>query len=106
MRSEGRIYKIVLDLAKRGAAILYYSTELDELLRLCHRVAVFHDGYVDQILEKTGPDGHSPRSRCLRTERGVSVVHLRPQPREVHASWCKPTSIPVRSSRRSCRSSF
>ena len=51
--AKAEIYKIVLDLAERGAAILYYSTELDELLRLCHRVAVFHDGYVTQILEKT-----------------------------------------------------
>jgi ribose transport system ATP-binding protein len=49
--AKAEIYKIVLGLAERGAAILYYSTELDELLRLCHRVAVFHDGYAEQVLE-------------------------------------------------------
>jgi ribose transport system ATP-binding protein len=50
--AKAEIYKIVLGLAERGAAILYYSTELDELTRLCHRVAVFHDGYAAQMLEQ------------------------------------------------------
>jgi ribose transport system ATP-binding protein len=50
--AKAEIYKIVLTLAQRGAAILYYSTELDELTRLCHRVAVFHDGFAAQILEQ------------------------------------------------------
>jgi ribose transport system ATP-binding protein len=50
--AKAEIYRIVLGLADRGAAIVYYSTELDELLRLCHRVAVFHDGYAQQVLEQ------------------------------------------------------
>ena len=50
--AKAEIYRIVLALAERGAAILYYSTDLDELLRLCHRVAVFHDGSVATTLEK------------------------------------------------------
>jgi ribose transport system ATP-binding protein len=50
--AKAEIYRIVLALAHRGAAILYYSTDLDELLRLCHRVAVFHDGSVATVLDK------------------------------------------------------
>jgi ribose transport system ATP-binding protein len=50
--TKAEIYRIVLGLAERGAAILYYSTDLDELLRLCHRVAVFHDGSLAAMLDK------------------------------------------------------
>ena len=51
--AKAEIYRIVLGLAERGATILYYSTDLDELLRLCHRVAVFHDGSLAAMLDKT-----------------------------------------------------
>ena len=49
--AKEEIYRIVLELAKNGAAVLYYSTDMEELLRLCHRVAVFHDGFVIRVLE-------------------------------------------------------
>jgi ribose transport system ATP-binding protein len=51
--AKAEIYRIVLGLAERGATILYYSTDLDELLRLCHRVAVFHDGSLAAMLDKS-----------------------------------------------------
>ena len=44
--------RIVLELANNGAAILYYTTDMEELLRLCHRVAVFHDGFVVRLLAR------------------------------------------------------
>ena len=50
--AKEEIYKIVLALAAQGAATLYYSTDMEELLRLCHRVAVFHDGYVSRVVER------------------------------------------------------
>jgi ribose transport system ATP-binding protein len=50
--AKEEIYRIVLELAQRGAAVLYYSTDMEELLRLCHRVAVFHDGFVNRTLER------------------------------------------------------
>ena len=49
--AKEEIYRIVLELAKNGAAVLYYSTDMEELLRLCHRVAVFHDGFVIRVLD-------------------------------------------------------
>jgi ribose transport system ATP-binding protein len=50
--AKEEIYKIVLGLAAQGAGTLYYSTDMEELLRLCHRVAVFHDGFVTRVLER------------------------------------------------------
>ena len=50
--AKEEIYRIVLELAKKGAAVLYYTTDMEELLRLCHRVAVFHDGFVTRMLER------------------------------------------------------
>jgi ribose transport system ATP-binding protein len=50
--AKEEIYRIVLQLAGSGAGVLYYTTDMEELLRLCHRVAVFHDGYVTRQLER------------------------------------------------------
>jgi ribose transport system ATP-binding protein len=50
--AKEEIYRIVLELANNGAAILYYTTDMEELLRLCHRVAVFHDGFVVRLLAR------------------------------------------------------
>ena len=71
--AKAEIYRIVLALAERGAAILYYSTDLDELLRLCHRVAVFHDGSVATTLEKGELTDTALGERGVRPERGMSV---------------------------------
>jgi ribose transport system ATP-binding protein len=50
--AKEEIYRIVLRVADEGKAVLYYSTDMEELLRLCHRVAVFHDGFVGRLIER------------------------------------------------------
>ncbi len=37
-------------LADEGAAILFYSTDYDELIGLCDRVAVMYDGAIARVL--------------------------------------------------------
>lgn len=44
--AKGEFYALLRDLAAQGTAILFYSSDDDELLGLCNRVLVLHDGRV------------------------------------------------------------
>lgn len=48
--AKGEFYRILSDLRAGGAAILFYSSDDDELLGLCDRVLVFHDGQITDEL--------------------------------------------------------
>jgi ribose transport system ATP-binding protein len=49
--AKAEFYALLEDLQRRGAAILFYSSDDDELLSLCHRVMVMQDGRVTATLE-------------------------------------------------------
>ena len=40
------IYQLVVNLAAEGKALLYYSSETEEIAQLCHRVLVMREGRV------------------------------------------------------------
>jgi len=40
------IYDLIADLAEKGAAVIFTSTEIEEFPRLCHRVIVFNEGEI------------------------------------------------------------
>jgi ribose transport system ATP-binding protein len=44
--AKAEIYKLLAELRRAGAAILFYSSDDEELLGLCDRVLVLHDGRV------------------------------------------------------------
>jgi len=44
-------YELIGELARAGKAVLLYSTELSELVGLCHRVLVMNDRRIAEILE-------------------------------------------------------
>lgn len=44
--AKAEIYKLLTELRRAGAAILFYSSDDEELLGLCDRVLVLHDGHV------------------------------------------------------------
>ena len=49
--TKAEIFKLVRNFAAGGHALLYYSTDVEELVHLCDKVAVMHDGYIGEILE-------------------------------------------------------
>lgn len=51
VETKAEIYELIKDLANKGTAILFYSTELAELITLCDRVAVFKEGRIAVILQ-------------------------------------------------------
>ncbi len=49
--TKQEIYRLLRELADAGAAILFYSTDYEELIGCCDRVAVMYDGRVRAELE-------------------------------------------------------
>ncbi len=48
------IYELIIKLAAEGRAVLFYSSDTEEIAHLCHRVLVLREGAVAQELD--GPD--------------------------------------------------
>lgn len=49
--TKQEIYHLLRDLAEEGAAILFYSTDYEELIGCCDRVVVMYDGQIVRELE-------------------------------------------------------
>jgi len=70
------IYKLLRNLAESGTLIIIISSELEELLRVCDRIAVMREGSVSGILER---DDFSEKSimRLAVSTNATKVTRLR-----------------------------
>ncbi len=51
VRAKQELYAAMVALARQGVGIVWFSTEVEELVHMCHRVAVLYRGTVTQELE-------------------------------------------------------
>jgi monosaccharide-transporting ATPase len=51
--AKAEIQKLLADLSRDGMAVLFISAELDEVLRLSHKIAVLRDRHLVEVLENT-----------------------------------------------------
>ena len=49
--TKQELYRLMRELADQGAAILFYSTDYDELIGCCDRVAIMYDGRIVRELK-------------------------------------------------------
>ena len=49
--TKAEIFRLMQDLAGRGYALVFYSTDIEELVHVCHRVAVMSHGRIVRTLE-------------------------------------------------------
>jgi ribose transport system ATP-binding protein len=63
--TKQEIYALLRDLAGAGAAILFYSTDYDELVGCCDRVLVMYDGAIKRELAGAGITEHALISSAL-----------------------------------------
>ena len=49
--TKQELYQLLRDLAAQGAAILFYTTDYDELIGCCDRVLILYDGAITSSLE-------------------------------------------------------
>jgi ribose transport system ATP-binding protein len=68
VRTKRQIYPLVRELAGQGAAILYYTSELDEVPLACDRAIVIFNGRVVDTIEATEAD----EARLMRAAYGLT----------------------------------
>ncbi len=70
--TKHEIYELMIRLAGEGRAILFYSSDAEELAHLCHRVLVMREGRIAAELKAPGITAEQIVSAAVRE---ASVVH-------------------------------
>jgi ribose transport system ATP-binding protein len=68
--TKHEIYELMVRLAGEGRAVLFYSSDAEELAHLCHRVLVMREGRIAAELEAPGVSAEDIVSAAVR-ERPV-----------------------------------
>lgn len=53
MRAKQELYTAMISLAQQGVGIVWFSSEVEELVHMCNRIAVLYRGSIAQELEGT-----------------------------------------------------
>ncbi len=72
--TKQEIYRLLRDLAAEGTGILFYSTDYEELIGCCDRVAVLYDGHVVAELSGAGLNEHALIESALNLEPAGAVA--------------------------------
>ena len=72
--TKQEIYQLLRRLADAGAAIVFYSTDYDELIGCCDRVLVLYDGHVVKELEGEGLNEHALISSALNVNESKEAA--------------------------------
>ncbi|TXN28751.1 sugar ABC transporter ATP-binding protein [Lacisediminihabitans profunda] len=51
VRAKQELYKAIIELSRQGVGVLWFSTEVEELVNICHRVVVLYEGKIADELE-------------------------------------------------------
>ena len=49
--TKAHLYELIVDAASSGTTVLFYSTDTQEIVHLCHRVLIMYEGRVVQTVE-------------------------------------------------------
>jgi ribose transport system ATP-binding protein len=70
VRTKRQIYPLVRELADQGAAILYYTSELDEIRLACDRAMVIFNGRVVDVIDACEADEQT----LMRAAYGLAAI--------------------------------
>ncbi|KAA2236046.1 sugar ABC transporter ATP-binding protein [Salinarimonas soli] len=73
--TKQEIYRLLRELADAGAAILFYSTDYDELIGCCDRVAVMYDGRIVRELQGDAITERAIVASALNIEQEADPAH-------------------------------
>lgn len=62
--TKSEIYRLVRDRARQGASVVFVSSELPELLGVCHRIGVVHQGRMNGVFDATAVSEHQLLAAC------------------------------------------
>lgn len=72
--ARAEIFRLIRDSAAKGLAVLYVSTEHEDLANLCDRVVVVRDGRIAAEVDKAHLSGARISALALATERQAEAV--------------------------------
>lgn len=75
--AKAEIYGLIRKLAAQGVSIITISSEMEEVLGLCDRIAVMHEGRITGILERQ----NFSEEAVMRLATGIAQTQARPFPR-------------------------
>jgi len=70
--AKSEIYRLMRELAARGAVILMISSDMEEVLHVSDRVAVMHEGKITGVLER--PDCKEENIMQLAVGRTIATA--------------------------------
>jgi ribose transport system ATP-binding protein len=73
--TKQELYQLLRKLADAGAAIVFYSTDYDELIGCCDRVLVLYDGAIKRELVGEEITERALISSALNIQTGEADVH-------------------------------
>jgi ribose transport system ATP-binding protein len=71
--TKQELYRLLRQLADQGTAILFYSTDYDELIGCCDRVLILYGGRVARVLEGDAITEKNIVSASFNLARGEAV---------------------------------
>jgi ribose transport system ATP-binding protein len=74
--TKQEMYQLLRRLADSGAAIVFYSTDYDELIGCCDRVLVFYDGAVKRVLSGSEITERALVASALNIETAAAARQL------------------------------
>ncbi len=51
MRAKQELYDAIIELSRQGVGVVWFSTEVEELVHVCHRVLVLYRGGIADELQ-------------------------------------------------------
>ena len=66
------IYRLMNELVRRGVAVLMISSELPEVLGMCDRILVMHEGRLAGELSRV----EATQERVMRLATGETLAHV------------------------------
>ncbi|MGA7810941.1 sugar ABC transporter ATP-binding protein [Bradyrhizobium sp.] len=73
--TKQELYRLMRELADQGAAILFYSTDYDELIGCCDRVAIMYDGRIVRELEGSELTETNIVASALNVDAAAGAAH-------------------------------
>ena len=96
LAAKAEIYDLIRDLARRGYGVILCSSELPELLTLCHRIVVFREGQVTATFDHA----EATEERLLTAASGATAEPPAPGQPSSPAPPSSPPPLPPLEDRR------
>ncbi|MBI5602562.1 MAG: sugar ABC transporter ATP-binding protein [Deltaproteobacteria bacterium] len=77
--AKTEVYQFLKELAEKGSVVIFISSEIQELIHLCHRVMVMHDNTISRIFTRAEATEENILSACFGYQMAAAPLSPSPQ---------------------------